>query len=59
MQQKETTFIYRLEGDRERWAGGMRAVFAQWKRGLTERPILGLKCLKTMTTSTSLTTDDL
>lgn len=43
----------------ERWDGGVRAVFAQWKRGLVERPISGLKCLKTMTTSTSLTTDDM
>lgn len=45
--------------ERERWDGGMRAVFAQWKRGLRQRPILGLKCLKTMTTSTSPTTDDM
>lgn len=31
-------------------------LFAEWKEGLTERPILGLK---NMTTSTSLTTDDM
>lgn len=56
---KKAPLIYRSETDQERWDGRMRAAFAQWKRGLTERPILGLKWLKTMTTSTSLTTADM
>lgn len=57
-QWKEAALIHKSERDQEPWDDEMRAVFAQWKRRLTERPILGLKCLKTMTTSTSLTTDD-
>lgn len=55
---KKAVVVYRSERQRERWDGGMRAVFAQWKSGLTERPISGRKCLKTMTTSTSLIKDD-
>lgn len=55
----KVTLIYRLGGGEGAAGGGMSAVFVQWKKGLTERPILALKCLKTMTTSTSLTTDDM